>query len=115
MPAASGSRFADVLADALALPMEDQARLCSVLERLTEHSPAAVASPPSPNADAPEPGQQQLEAWLAQIASEPAWTQLLLLDDAMERVDSEAEASPLKAARTRLLQANPATAVRRAV
>jgi hypothetical protein len=112
------ARFADVLRGALALAADDQARLCSVLQRITAlPAPPSSAIPPAaaltPEEVAHE--EQTLETWLQQIRCEPVWTQLLLLDDALAGVDSEEEASAIRAARTRLLQANPPIAVRRAV
>jgi hypothetical protein len=118
MQAPSASRFAEVLAGALALSAEDQVRLRTVLDRLTEGSPCAAAArcgAPAQGADLDLPTQETLEHWLAQIAREPAWNQLLLLDEALTTADSELETSALQAARTGLLQANPATAVRQAV
>jgi hypothetical protein len=112
------AQFADVLRGALALPPGDQAQLCSVLQRITA-LPAAPLEVVIPSAEhAPDQVAhevQALENWLQQIQRESAWIQLLLLDDALVGVDSEEEASPLRAARTRLLQANPPIAVRRAV
>src|SRR5262249_47775946 len=104
MQATSASRFAEVLAGALALPAEDRVRLCSVLERLTELSPSPAQGMSSANEHTTEPGlpsEEALEPWLAQIARQPAWNQLLLLDDALENVYAEGEASALQAARTR--------------
>jgi len=118
MPAPAPSQFTEVLAGALALPAEDRMRLCSVLQRLAQAAPAAapVLSPADVHTPGPGlPGEETLEDWLRQIAREPAWTQLLLLDEALENVDADGEATALKAARSRLLQADPAIAVRHAV
>jgi hypothetical protein len=110
------AQFADVLRGALTLLPDDQERLCSVLQRITALPVAAFpAHPPAHAPDQVAQEAQTLEDWLQQIQCEPVWTQLLLLDDALANVDSEEEASALRAARTRLLQANPPIAVRRAV
>ena len=116
MQARPASEFAEVLAGALSLPAEDRLRLCSVLERLAPVSPSsALPAACVHTADPGESSQATLEEWLAQVTRAPAWSQLLLLDDALESVDSDSQASALQAARTRLLQANPAIAVRHAV
>ncbi|MEJ8838098.1 hypothetical protein [Ramlibacter sp. AN1133] len=110
--------MAEVLAGAMALPAEDQARLCSLLQRLTADSSCAASARSSadgPSAVPGSPGQEAVQDWLAQIAREPAWTRLLLLEDALENIGCAGEASVLQAARSALLQANPATAVRHAV
>jgi hypothetical protein len=112
------AQFADVLRGALTLPPDDQAQLCSVLQRITAlpASPLDVVPPFAElAADKVAHHEQTLENWLQQIQCEPVWTQLLLLDDALANVDSEEETSALRAARTQLLHANPPIAVRRAV
>jgi hypothetical protein len=112
------AQLADVLKGALALSADDQAQLCSVLLRITAlpASPLDVVPPSAEHAtDQAAHEQQAVENWLQQVQREPVWTQLLLLDDALAGIDSEEEASALRAARTQLLQANPPIAVRRAV
>ena len=119
-PAAAPPEFAQTLRDVLALPPEDQARLQAVLERVTGSVAArpAPASVPMPMAPAPAvAAEQQVDVaeWLQQVRALPAWTQLQLLDEALESTEDPQEFAPLEAARRQLLHAHPPLAVRRAV
>lgn len=110
--------FAGVLRGALALPEEDKRRLAEVMSRVTDSSPAvgttvALAGHP-PQAVLEEPHVTAAE-WVRKIRDEPAWDQLQLLEDAIERADDPSELQVLQTAHKTLLQENPPLAVRRAV
>lgn len=119
-PASSPPEFAQTLRDVLALPPEDQARLQAVLERVTgslsrSSAPPSVAMSlaPAPMADAEQ--QVDVAEWLQQVRALPAWTQLQLLDEALESADDPQEFALLEGARSQLLHLHPPLAVRRAV
>lgn len=111
--ASTQGEFAEVLKGALALSHDDQVRLCSVLQRVTG---AAGHLGSTYRGAAPEPAMQStVEDWLRQIQGESPWTQLVLLDEALEAEDSPAERCALEAARTQLLRTHTPVAIRRAV
>lgn len=119
MPAAPAPpEFAQTLRDVLALPAEDQARIHSVLERVTGavHDTASlqiVAAPLARSNDASP--QQEAAQWLEQLRELPPWTQLQLLDEALEAAEDPQEHALLESARSDLLHTYPPLAVRRAV
>ena len=118
MPAHTPAEFAQTLRDVLALPPEDQARLCSVLERVTASARGEplLAPAPRPLAFAQDlPQELETAQWLEQLRGLPAWTQLQLLDEALETADAPHDVALLEAARIQLLHAHPPLAVRRAV
>lgn len=110
--------FAGVLRGALALPEEDKRRLAEVMSRVTDSSlaigsTAPLAGQPS-HAELEEP-QTTAAEWVLKIRGEPAWTQLQLLEEAIESADDPSELQVLQSAHKTLLQENPPLAVRRAV
>ena len=112
------SALAAALQAALALSPTDQAQLCALLQRLT-NAPARTHGEPLADTelatrDDADP-QAAVAAWLQDIAAQPAWLRLQLLDEAIDTCATDAEREPLQAARAQLLQAHPPLAVRRTV
>ena len=112
------SALVAALQAALALAPSDQARLCAVLQRLTAPLPDEAADPlrdtELATQGAADP-QAAITAWLQDIAAQPAWLRLQLLDEAIATCDTEAEREALQTAHAQLLQAYPPLAVRRTV
>ena len=112
------SALAAALQAALALAPADQARLCALLQRLTARLPDEAADPlrdtELATQGAADP-QAAVAAWLQEIALQPAWLRLQLLDEAIASCDTDAERKALQAAHAQLLQAYPPLAVRRTV
>lgn len=112
------SELAGVLQRVLALHPDDQRRLRDILLSLAS---APAAGQPRAEVDAKDDDAAAASAevhvaeWLHQVRSEAPWSQLRLLDDAIERVGDEEEARSLREARSRLLQENPPIAVRSAI
>lgn len=105
------TEFGEVLKSALALCQDDQARLCSVLQRLT----GAPAPLPEGGTEVQLAPQRTAQEWLDQIQNEAPWSQLALLDEALEAEDASDERAVLEGARAQLLRAHPPLAIRRAV
>jgi hypothetical protein len=105
--------FGEILEGALALPSNEQARLCLVLQKLmgagTASSAALPATPPAPiQADIDE-------GWFRALRQEAGWSQLQLLEDALMQPHTEEATRVLELARESLLRDQPALAVRRSV
>lgn len=109
--ASTQTEFGEVLKGALALCQDDQARLCSVLQRLT----GAPAPLPEGGTEVQLAPQRPAQEWLGQIQNEAPWSQLALLDEALEAEDAPDERAVLEEARAHLLRAHPPLAIRRAV
>lgn len=109
--ASTQTEFGEVLKGALALCQDDQARLCSILQRLT----GAPAPLPEGGTEVQLPPQRTAQEWLGQIQNETPWSQLALLDEALEAEDAPDERAVLETARAHLLRAHPPLAIRRAV
>lgn len=106
------TEFTEILKGALALSQEDQARLCSVLQRVTGAAGNLAAdSVPEPLSES----ERTVQDWLQQIRGEAPWIQLVFLDDALEAEDAVVKRAALDAARTQLLRDHPPLAIRRAV
>lgn len=107
--------FRLVLADVMALPLEDQQQLQAILHRLV--GPAN----PQPAGTAPQiPGSQVRGAarateWLQSLAGERPFVRLQQLDQQLQGEHSQEVLQHLEAARMRLLQEYPQLAVRQAV
>jgi hypothetical protein len=112
------SALAAALQAALALAPSDQARLCALLQRLTdasqEQAPDLLRDTELATRGTADP-QAAVEAWLQDIAVQPAWLRLQLLDDAIGTCDTEPERELLQAAHAQLLHSHPPLAVRRTV
>jgi hypothetical protein len=111
--ASTQTEFGEVLKSALALCQDDQARLCSLLQRLTG-APAPLPLPEGGTEVQLAP-QRTAQEWLGQIQNEAPWSQLALLDEALEAEDAPDERAVLERARAHLLRAHPPLALRRAV
>lgn len=109
----SSSDFAAVLKDALSLPAEDRRRLTEVMQRVAHAGPQIPGSVETVPA-APEP-EADLQGWLESIEAETPWTRLQLLEDALERAETDEEVAALTQARRALLDGNLPVAMRRAV
>ena len=109
--ASTQTEFGEVLKGELALCQDDQARLCSVLQRLT----GAPAPLPEGGTEVQLAPQRTAQEWLGQIQNEAPWSQLALLDEALEAEDAPDERAVLEGARAHLLRAHPPLAIRRAV
>ena len=112
------SALAAALDAALALSPADQSRLCALLQRLTAATPDGTHDPLADTelATSIAPGPQaEVDAWLQDIAPQPAWLRLQLLEDAIEACDTDAQRATLQAAHAQLLQSHPPLAVRRTV
>lgn len=107
------NEFGEVLKGALALTPDDQARLCSVLQRVTGVPDAR--STPDAEVKLPPAPHLTLEVWLQRIQNESAWSQLMLLDKALEAEDAPDQRAMLEEARAQLLRGHPPLAIRRAV
>lgn len=103
-----------VLKAALALPAEDQRRLCEILDRITSSESSTGAARPVV-ASATVDSEVGATEWLQQIQGHPLWVQVQLLDEALESVEEPDEIEVLREAQNRLLSENPPLAVRRAV
>jgi hypothetical protein len=109
--------FANVLRGALALDDGDKRRLLELMVRVTALDPPndeGALTPPADTDGGELDRQEAVAEWLQKIRTEPAWTQLVLLEDAIAAGDPD-EAQPLQAAHRQLLLDNPPLAVRRAV
>lgn len=107
----AGSGFGRVLRLALDLPDAEQIQLATVLMQIhgavvgdSDVMPIAVPDEAAPAAE--------VAAWLATIASEPAWVQLRAIDVAIDSASDQEELEALRAARESLVQAFPGVAVR---
>lgn len=113
-----GSELAGVLQRVLALPADDQKRLRDILASLGG-APSGAQPPAESDTTYDTGGGEGAEAhvaqWLDQVRREDPWSQLRLLDDAIERAEDEEQARSLREARSRLLQENPPIAVRSAI
>lgn len=106
--------FRLVLADAMALPLEDQQQLQAILQRLV--GPAnlqPVGTAPLP--DSAIGGAAQASEWLQSIAGERPFVRLQQLDQQLQGEHSQEVVQHLEVARMRLLQEYPQLAVRQAV
>lgn len=101
-----------MLADALALTVEDQSRLHGVLTHVlgVGQTPAVISQQ-----SAAQEGELTLAEWLEALGKEPAWVQLQMLDQAIEQAGPQERSDVLNAARAALLCENPQVSVRRAV
>lgn len=116
-PSSAPSSLAIALQAALALAPSDQARLCALLQRLT-NAPQEQAPHLLPGTELAPPAADPpaaVEVWLQDIALQPAWLRLQLLDQAIDSCDTDAERELLEAAQAQLLHAHPPLAVRRTV
>lgn len=116
------SALATALQVALALAPPDQAQLCALLQRLTDRAADESLDrflDPKPAPRAVADPQAAVDAWLNDIAVQPAWLRLQLLDEAIASCasdsDREAERELLQSAHVQLLRAHPPLAVRRTV
>lgn len=113
-----GSELADVLQRVLALHPDDQRRLRDILVSLAGAQAGAqppVESVTTYDSGGAEGAEAHVAQWLDQVRREDPWSQLYLLDEAIERAEDEEEARSLREARSRLLQENPPIAVRSAI
>lgn len=109
----STGELGEILRQALALPSADQKRLALVMSRVC--GVAEVRQEPEP---APEPARTSADvnAWLLQITNESPLVRLQLIEDVLLDEDEEGEAAAaLLEARRRLLDENPALAIRLSV
>jgi hypothetical protein len=109
----SSPDFGAVLKDALSLPADDRRRLTEVMQRVAPAGPQVPGSVETVPV-APQP-EADLQGWLDRIEAETAWTRLQLLEDALDRAETDEEVAALAQARRALLDANPPVAMRRAV
>lgn len=106
--------FAALVTEALRLPLQDQRRLADLLRRVVgpEEAHPDQAAP----VDEPSIAGEDFDRWLASLGDLPAWQQLLLIDDAADKlVPGNPSQQKVDAARARLLNEQPAVTVRLAV
>lgn len=116
--------FDNVLQQVLALSVEDRMRIQGVLNALdkAQASPGSTASEHPPGASLDEATnyairteEQELTEWLQTGSADAPYVQLVRIDTAISQCETEQGVEVLQAYRRRLLEDNPAVAVRASV
>ncbi|MDP3350472.1 MULTISPECIES: hypothetical protein [unclassified Hydrogenophaga] len=116
--------FDNVLQQVLALSVEDRRRIQGVLNALdkAQASPGSTASEHPPGASLDEATnyairteEQELTEWLQTGSADAPYVQLVRIDTAISQCETEQGVEVLQAYRRRLLEDNPAVAVRASV
>lgn len=116
--------FDNVLQQVLALSVEDRRRIQGVLNALdsSQASPASTAREQIPVSSLDEVAnyasrteEQELAEWLQAGSADAPYVQLVRIDTALAQCETEQGVEVLQAYRRRLLEDNPAVAVRASV
>jgi len=116
--------FDNILQQVLALSVEDRRRIQGVLNALesAQAPPASTAREPLPSAsfdeatnNAARTEEQELTEWLEVGSADAPYVQLVRIDTALAQCETEQGVEFLQAYRRRLLEDNPAVAVRASV
>jgi hypothetical protein len=103
----------DALArEILALSKDDQRRVARILAALIDDPQSEPAEPVLATA---EDEALNVDTWLTSIATNTPFERLQLIEDALTKVETDAAAMRLRAARKALLDQHPGAAVRESV